>query len=246
MSVRTPDPTVEPPLGPPVEARPAEHPGLGPGPGPGLGPGPVTLSGRLGRVEKLDPVRHGAALWSAMRGHERLWTYMFHGPFAEEASFARWLAERAALEDPYYFAVLDVSGQALGLMALMSIRPDMRVIEIGHVTLSPALQRSALATEAHYLLARYAFEALRYRRYEWKCDSLNAASRRAAARLGFAFEGVFRSHMIIKGRSRDTAWFAMLDTDWPARRAAFARWLDPENFDATGRQKTRLGDDGLR
>lgn len=222
----------EQPVGAPVDTSPAQR------------PGPVSLTGRFGRVERLDAARHGGALWEAIRGHDRLWTYMFHGPFSDEAGFARWLAERAALEDPYYFAIVDGSRRALGLAALMAIRPDMRVVEIGHIVLAPALQRSALATEAQYLVARYVFETLRYRRYEWKCDALNAASRRAALRLGFAFEGIFRSHMIVKGRNRDTAWFAMLESDWPARRRAFERWLDPGNFDSAGRQKTKLSADG--
>ena len=123
----------------------------------------------------------------------------------------------------------------------MSIRPDMRVVEVGDILLSPPLQRTVLATEAHSLLARYVFETLRYRRYEWKCDALNAASRRAALRLGFMFEGIFRDHMIIKGRSRDTAWFAMLEAEWPARKAAFERWLARDNFDADGAQSKKFG-----
>jgi RimJ/RimL family protein N-acetyltransferase len=123
----------------------------------------------------------------------------------------------------------------------MEIRPAMRVIEVGNIVYSPALQRTPLGTEAQYLIARYAIETLGYRRYELKCNALNAASRRAAARFGFTFEGIFRQHMIVKGRSRDTAWFAMLDGEWPARKAAFERWLAPENFDSNGRQKKRLG-----
>jgi RimJ/RimL family protein N-acetyltransferase len=122
----------------------------------------------------------------------------------------------------------------------MSIRPDMRAVEVGHILLSPLLQRTPLATEAQYLLARYTFESLRYRRYEWKCDALNAASRQAALRFGFSFEGVFRDHMIVKGRSRDTAWFAMLESEWPARKAAFEQWLAPENFSADGTQRRKL------
>ncbi len=122
----------------------------------------------------------------------------------------------------------------------MEIRPAMRVIEVGNIVYSPALQRTPLATEAQYLLARYAFETLGYRRYEWKCDALNAASRRAAQRYGFTFEGIFRQHMIVKGRSRDTAWFAMLDSEWPARKASFERWLAPDNFAPDGRQKSSL------
>ena len=143
--------------------------------------------------------------------------------------------------DPYFYAIVEPDGRAVGLAALMSIRPEMRVIEVGNILLSPRLQRTPLATEAQYLLARYAFETLGYRRYEWKCDALNAPSRRAALRFGFRYEGIFRDHMIIKGRSRDTAWFAMLEAEWPARKAAFERWLAPENFDAAGAQRERLG-----
>jgi len=135
-----------------------------------------------------------------------------------------------------------LSGRALGIVTLKEIRPAMRVIEIGHLVYSPALQRTPLATEAQYLLARYVFETLGYRRYEWNCDALNAASRRAALRLGFTFEGIFRQHRIAKGRNRDTAWYSMLDSEWPARKAAFERWLAPDNFDADGRQWTRLNE----
>ncbi|HEY0568165.1 MAG TPA: GNAT family protein, partial [Xanthobacteraceae bacterium] len=141
---------------------------------------------------------------------------------------------------PFYYAVVDRSRRAVGLETLVAIRPDMRAVEVGHIVLGPALQRTPLATEAQYLLARYVFETLGYRRYEWKCNTLNAASYRAALRFGFVFEGIFRNHMISKGRSRDSAWFAMIDTDWPARKAAFERWLAPENFDAAGRQRTSL------
>ncbi|HUI98158.1 MAG TPA: GNAT family protein [Xanthobacteraceae bacterium] len=224
----TPTPDDPQPVGPPVDATAA------------LRPDAVTLAGRFGAVERLDAARHGATLWEALRGHDRLWTYLFYGPFADRAAFSAWLAEREALADPFYCAIVDPSGRALGVAALMSIRPDMRVIEVGHILLAPALQRSPLATEAQYLLARHVFATLGYRRYEWKCDALNAPSRRAALRLGFVFEGIFRSHMIIKGRNRDTAWFAMTEADWPARKAAFERWLDPANFDADGRQRMSL------
>ncbi len=144
------------------------------------------------------------------------------------------------LEDPCFYAILDADARVLGLFALMAIRPDHRVIEVGYVAYAPALQRTPLATEAQYLLARYVFETLRYRRYEWKCDSLNAPSRRAALRYGFTFEGIFRQHMIGKGRNRDTAWFSMLDGEWPARKIAFERWLSPENFKADGMQVESL------
>jgi RimJ/RimL family protein N-acetyltransferase len=218
------------PVGPPVESRPA------------LQPYAISLCGRFGSVERLVASRHGDALWGELKGHDRLWTYMSYGPFADRPAFAAWLVEREKLADPFYYVVADKAGRPLGLTTLMSIRPDMRVIEVGNILLGPSLQRSPLATEAQLLLARYAFEMLGYRRYEWKCDALNAASRRAALRLGFAFEGIFRNHMIVKGRNRDTAWFAMTDADWPARKAAFEHWLDPANFDAEGRQKARLSD----
>jgi RimJ/RimL family protein N-acetyltransferase len=218
------------PIGHAVDARPAERPAA------------VTLAGRCGAVERLQPSRHRAGLWDAVRDHDKLWTYMAYGPFADEAAFSDWLDTREASGDPYYYAIVDPANRAVGLATLMSIRPDMRVVEVGNILLSPPLQRTALATEAQYLLARYAFEALRYRRYEWKCDALNAASRRAALRFGFTFEGIFRDHMIIKGRSRDTAWFAMLETEWPARKAAFEQWLAPENFNPDGTQKKKLGE----
>jgi RimJ/RimL family protein N-acetyltransferase len=218
------------PIGHTVDSRPAEWPGA------------ATLTGRYGAVERLQPSKHGGSLWDAVRDHGKLWTYMAYGPFADEGTFADWLASRETFADPFYYAIVDPAGRAVGLATLMSIRPDMRVVEAGNILLSPALQRTALATEAQYLLARYAFETLRYRRYEWKCDALNAASRRAAQRFGFTFEGIFRDHMIIKGRSRDTAWFAMLADEWPVRKAAFERWLAPENFAADGAQKTKLGE----
>jgi RimJ/RimL family protein N-acetyltransferase len=198
------------------------------------------LAGRYGRLEKLA-AGHAPSLWAAIRGHDRIWTYMpSNGPFADAESFAASITARAALDDPFAYAVVDNTNRALGIVTLMEIRPLHRVIEVGHVLYSPALQRTQLATEAQYLLARYAFETLGYRRYEWKCDALNAASRRAAQRLGFSFEGIFRQHMIAKGRNRDTAWYAMLDSEWPARKASFERWLARENFDAEGRQRESL------
>jgi RimJ/RimL family protein N-acetyltransferase len=228
-SLHEPHPFTGQPIGLPVDSIPATL------------PGDVTLTGQYGAVERLDPRRHGASLWQAVRGHDSIWTYMAYGPFADEATISDWLVSRRDLADPFYYAVVESSGRTVGLATLMSIRPDMRVVEVGNILYSPALQRTPLATEAQYLIARYAFEALRYRRYEWKCDALNAPSRRAALRFGFTPEGIFRDHMIIKGRSRDTAWFAMLETEWPARKAAFERWLARENFAADGSQKTALG-----
>lgn len=203
-------------------------------------PQPVVLAGRYGRVEKLDPARHGAVLWEAVKDAPGLWDYMPYGPFDSAGQFSDWFSARAALDDPYVYAVVTPQGHALGIAALMAVRPEMGVIEIGHIAYAPALQRTPLGTEAQYLFARYAFETLGYRRYEWKCNALNAASRRAAERYGFTFEGIFRQHMIVKGRNRDTAWFSILDTEWPLRKAAFERWLAPANFDDQGRQKASL------
>jgi RimJ/RimL family protein N-acetyltransferase len=203
-------------------------------------PGPVTLPGRYGRIEKLRP-EHADDLWRVFEGHDQLWTYIgTNGPFANAADFAAYIAMRAAADDPYAYAVIDPADRPIGLFTLLRIVPDMRVIEVGHVLYSPALQRSPLGTEAQYLLARYVFEDLGYRRYEWKCDALNAASRRAALRYGFVYEGTFRQYMIAKGRNRDNAWYSMLDGEWPARKRSFERWLAPENFDQDGRQKVSL------
>jgi RimJ/RimL family protein N-acetyltransferase len=228
MMVSEPDPFSGRPVGLPVDTKPAQK------------PGPVVLEGRHGRVEKLDAARHGTPLWEYANGHNELWPYMGYGPFADAKAFAAWLAERPALEDPYSYAVIDQSGRAVGIATLMEIRPAMRVIEVGHIVYTPPLQRTPLASEAQYLLAKYVFEELGYRRYEWKCNALNAPSRRAAERYGFTFEGVFRQHLIVKGRNRDTAWFSMLDSEWPARKAAFERWLAPDNFDKDGRQRQSL------
>jgi len=228
MSTSEPDPYSGRPVGVTVDATPARRPEA------------VVLDGRFGRIEKLDAGRHGAALWQGVKDDNATWAYMPYGPFADAAAFAAWLADRPKLEDPYSYAVVAPDGRALGIATLMEIRPAMRVIEVGNIVYAPALQRTALATEAQYLLARYVFETLGYRRYEWKCNALNAPSRRAAGRFGFTFEGVFRQHQIVKGRNRDTAWFSMLDAEWPARKAAFERWLARDNFDAAGRQKLSL------
>jgi RimJ/RimL family protein N-acetyltransferase len=229
MIASEPDPQTGQPVGLPVDMAPAQR------------PGPVTLKGRFGMVARLDPARDAALLWQALRDHGEFWTYIQSaGPFGDEDAFSAWLIGRETSEDPYFYTVLEHSGRALGLLALMAIRPDMRIVEVGNIVYSPALQRTPLATETQYLLARYAFETLGYRRYEWKCNALNAASRRAALRYGFAFEGIFRQHMIAKGRNRDTAWFSMLDSEWPVRKRNFERWLAAENFDSDGRQKVSL------
>ena len=212
------------PLGAPVDNTPSDR------------PGPVTLKGRYGRVEKLS-AGHAASLWDAVRSHDAIWTYMSqYGPFAGAEEFSDWVRQRTGLDDPYSYAIVNNDDLCLGIATLMEIKPAMRVIEVGHIVYSPALQRTPLGTEAQYLLACYAFETLRYRRYEWKCNALNAASRRAALRYGFTFEGILRQQMIAKGRNRDTAYFAILDGDWPTRKANFERWLSPNNFAADGRQ----------
>ncbi|HEY5380321.1 MAG TPA: GNAT family protein [Pseudolabrys sp.] len=228
MNGGEPHPETGQPIGLPVDATPAQR------------PGPVTLQGRYGRLEKLEP-RHASGLWNVFKGYPDVWTYIStDGPFTDEKTFSDFIARRTAASDPYAYAIVEPKGRALGYLTLMEIRPEMRVIEVGHVLYSPQLQRTPLATEAQYLLARYAFETLGYRRYEWKCNALNAASRRAARRFGFTFEGIFRQHLIAKGRNRDNAWFSMLDSEWPARKADFERWLAPENFTLAGGQKLSL------
>jgi RimJ/RimL family protein N-acetyltransferase len=204
-------------------------------------PEAVRLTGQHVIAEKLDPAKHGAALWDAVKGHDDLWDYMGQGPFADEAALRAFLEERSATTDPFAYAVIDkASGKAQGIVCLMEIRPGARVIEIGNIVYSPLLQRTRNGTEIQYLMARYVFDELGYRRYEWKCNALNMPSRRAARRFGFTYEGTFRQHMIVKGRNRDTAWFAMLDNEWPGRRAAFERWLSPSNFDEKGGQRESL------
>ena len=206
-------------------------------------PGPVTLRGRTVTLEPLDAERHSAALWKQFQGQDDLWTWMGDGPFPGEDELWQAVAAKQANPAATFLAILPAAtGLAAGWASLMRAEPAHGVIEVGNIVLGPALQRSAAATEAMYLMARFVFDELGYRRYEWKCNAGNLASRRAAERLGFTFEGIFRQHMIVKGRNRDTAWYAMLDRDWPARRRAFERWLDPENFDDAGRQRKRLQD----
>lgn len=201
----------------------------------------ATLSGRFCRVEALDATRHGDELFEAFSADDgRMWTYMPYGPFSDRAAYQAWLAQHAPSRDPLFHAIVDAtSGEALGVASYLRIDPANGCIEVGHIALSPRLQRSAAATEAMYLMMRQAFE-LGYRRYEWKCDALNAPSRAAAARLGFSFEGIFRQAVVVKGRNRDTAWFSVIDKEWPALAAAFEAWLAPGNFDDQGRQRQSL------
>ena len=171
-----------------------------------------------------------------------MWTYLPYGPFHSFTEFEAWLVALGAGTDPMIHAILDSkSNDVVGIAALMRITPSGGSIEVGHVVFSPQLQRATLATEAMYLMMRRAFE-LGYRRYEWKCDALNAKSRSAAQRLGFSFEGIFRQATVYKNRTRDTAWFSVIDGEWPALRQAFERWLEASNFDADGRQRLRLSD----
>ncbi|WP_342755428.1 GNAT family protein [Pantoea sp. MBD-2R] len=202
----------------------------------------VTLFGRFCRLEPLS-ADHIADLLEAYGNAEdgRDWTYMFSGPFSHEDEFRRYLSDAAASRDPLHFAVIDAQGErAVGTVALMRIAPQHGVIEVGHVAFSPLLQRTPAATETHFLLMQYAFEQLGYRRYEWKCDSLNAPSRKAALRLGFRYEGLFRQAIVYKGRTRDTTWFSIIDSEWPAVRQGFVRWLDERNFDPQGQQRHGL------
>lgn len=205
----------------------------------------APLEGETVRLEPLDPSRHGDDLFRATAGADSTWEYLPYGPFAGREDFIAWLERRAPLDDPLTFTIVDKEARAArGLASLMRMDPSNGVIEIGHIWLSPALQRTRQATEAIFLMARYAFEELGNRRFEWKCDAANEPSRRAAERFGFVFEGVFRQHMVVKDRNRDTAWYSITDSEWPARRAAFEAWLSPDNFDSSGRQLRSLA--GIR
>jgi RimJ/RimL family protein N-acetyltransferase len=229
MSV--PDPISNLPIGPEVPAHTAPRPER------------RVIAGRFIRLEPLDPDRHGSSLWQETHGigAAARWQYLFDEPFAEKNSFLDFLARKAASTDPLFYAIVDQSsGRAVGFETLMRIDPTHRCIEVGSILYGKGLQRTPGATEAQYLLMRYIFEDLGYRRYEWKCNALNEPSRRAALRLGFTFEGIFRKHMIVRGRNRDTAWYSMLDDDWPAAKTAFERWLAPSNFDSAGVQRQSL------
>jgi RimJ/RimL family protein N-acetyltransferase len=193
------------------------------------------------RLERLDADKHGASLWEALAGQDQLWTYLPYGPFSAQDDVHAWLTARAPLFDPFTYALIvrDRGTQCervLGLLSLMEIRPADGVAEIGHVLFVSSLQGTFAATAACALVLVQAFDVMGFRRVEWKCDARNEASQRAARRLGFVPEGLFRQHRIVKGHNRDTAWFAMLDHEWPARRAAFADFLAADNSDAAGQQ----------
>lgn len=202
-------------------------------------PGPAVIEGRLARLERLS-VDHAEGLFAANAASDAIWAYLPYGPFGRLEDYLAWVGGMAGLADPVFYAIRDRASGALGGVAsYLRITPDMGSIEVGHITLSPSLQRRACATEALFLMMAWAFDA-GYRRYEWKCDALNLPSRRAAARFGFSYEGTFRQAAVVKGRNRDTAWFAVIDTDWPGLRAAYHAWLDPANFDGAGQQRLAL------
>ena len=217
-------------------------------------PGAEVLQGRYCILERLDPVRHAEDLFASDQ-HDRRgesWTYLPYGPFPDFASYRQWLERVAAGDDPRFYGIVDADpvgevaevGRAVGVLSLMRIDPEAGSIEVGHVHYSPLLQRRRAATEAQYLLMRYVFDDLGYRRYEWKCDALNTPSRTAAERLGFTYEGTFRQSGVIKGRNRDTAWYSLLDVEWSPLSDRLPTWLAPENFDDDGRQKTPLRPSG--
>ncbi|MBF5004221.1 GNAT family N-acetyltransferase [Diaphorobacter caeni] len=204
-------------------------------------PSGVTLKGRFCQLEPIDPARHAADLFAAYRTAPRGWTYMVAGPFEREEDYRAYAETIAQSTDPRHYAVIDLAtGKAVGTLSLMRIDPNNGVIEVGNVMFSPLLQQTPISTEAQYLLMAYAFDQLGYRRYEWKCDALNQPSRTTADRLGFTFEGVFRQVVIYKGRSRDTAWFSIIDSEWPRVKAGFEQWLAAANFTADGKQKQSL------
>ena len=203
----------------------------------------TPMEGRFCRVEPLDPARHAAALHAANRQDKdgRNWTYLPYGPYESLDAYRRWTEDASAKDDPLFHAIVERDGgRAVGVASFMRIEPAPGVIEVGGINYSPLLQHKPAATEAMFLMMRRAFDELGYRRYEWKCDSLNAASRAAAQRLGFTYEGLFRQATVYKGRNRDTAWFSILDSEWPALKQAFEHWLDPANFDGAGRQRQSL------
>ena len=205
----------------------------------------TPMQGRFCRVEPLDPGRHAADLFAANQLDKdgRNWTYLFQEPFSDFKEFRAWLEKVAAGKDPLFHAIIDLqTGKAVGVATFMRIDPANGVIEVGNINYSPLLQRKPAATEGMFLMMRRVFDELGYRRYEWKCDSLNTPSRAAALRLGFGYEGLFRQAVIYKGRNRDTTWFSIIDGEWPALKRAYGQWLAPANFDDEGRQRKRLAE----
>ena len=209
---------------------------------PPVRPPAEPMIGRYCRLERLDADRDGQSLFDAyaLDSENRNWTYLPQGPFESYAEFHIWLSDMAKLDDPFFFTIIDAESQtSVGIASYLRITPPAGSIEVGHIHYSPLLQKTPSATEAMYLMMRHAFE-LGYRRYEWKCDALNAPSRAAAQRLGLSYEGIFRQATVYKQRNRDTAWYATIDREWPDLKLVFEQWLDPNNFDNDGNQRTRL------
>ncbi|KEJ89070.1 GNAT family N-acetyltransferase [Sulfitobacter donghicola] len=205
-------------------------------------PQTAPLVGAYAYLEPLSAEAHAALLHRAYVGQDHVWDYLPYGPFSSASQYHRWVRDQEALDDPWFYAIKNLeTGSWEGVASYLRISPEAGSIEVGHINFSPALQRTRAATEAMYLMMAWAFES-GYRRYEWKCNALNLGSRRAAQRLGFSYEGVFRQAGVVKGRNRDTAWFAAIDAEWPALKEAYAAWLSPSNFDADNRQKESLGD----
>ncbi len=205
-------------------------------------PGREPMTGRYCRLEAVDPARYAADLHAAntLDAAGAMWTYLPYGPFPDAAAYRAWMESACTGADPHFHAIVDLaSGKPVGLASYLRIDPANGAIEVGHLAYSPLLQRTPVATEAMFLMMRWAFTA-GYRRYEWKCNALNAPSRIAAMRLGFSYEGVFRQATIVKGRNRDTAWYAAIDSEWPALEHAYRSWLAPDNFDSGGRQRRSL------
>lgn len=205
-------------------------------------PSREPMVGHTCRLEMLDAERHAEELYAANRldTQTRNWTYLPYGPFETSGAYREWVEDAAKGDDPLFHAIVDTaSDKAVGVASYLRITPASGFIEVGHINFSPLLQRTRAATECMYLMMKRVFES-GYRRYEWKCDALNAGSRSAAQRLGFSFEGIFRQATVYKGRNRDTAWYAIIDKEWPALDEAYTRWLDASNFDDDGRQRLRL------
>ena len=219
------------PIGPEVPAHEASRPTR------------TRIEGRDVVLVPIDVAAHGPQLYALSHGPEReaQWMYLWDGPYPSQEAFLENLAVKAVSDDPFFFSILErATGHAVGVASYLRITPKDRVIEVGSILFTPRLQRTRGATEAMYLMARHAFDTLGYRRYEWKCNNRNEPSKRAAERFGFKFEGVFRQHMIVKGENRDTAWYSIVDTEWPALKRAYEEWLDPANFDNAGEQRRRL------
>lgn len=221
------------PIGPVIDVTPAARPDK------------IVMDGRYCRLEPLDPQRHQEQLFAASTppNAAQLFQYLPEKPPGDINAFGDWMQKSAASEDPLFFAVIDKqTGRCEGRQTLMRITPDQQCIEIGNIYWGPAIAGTRVTTEANYLFACYCLETLGYRRYEWKCNALNAPSRKAALRFGFEFEGLFRRHIIVRSRSRDTTWFSIIKEQWPALKSAYEQWLDPNNFDESNQQKTRLSE----